>query len=225
KANDRLSAWRDGGTAVKVQLGRNAAVELAVELIRADLTGEVYRQSLRQGDHFVVLGHDRWICHIFDRAELEHRVCIDEFIQLPVAKTEARHNLPVVQSLVTPVTTPRWIKSSTGLVMTLEWMPRSFLWWRYRSASLQKRPRSVWMVEPSSMISETYCAILWAISSSGACLYSVTGASTGTIAASLSTCRKLSPSVRGMLAFISAMIVSVRFSTPAAISTDMPRLT
>src|SRR5271166_3597297 len=71
------------------------------QALAIDLTGEVYRQSLRQGDHFVVLGHDRWICHIFDRAELEHRVCIDEFIQLPVAKTEARHNLPVVQSLVT----------------------------------------------------------------------------------------------------------------------------
>src|SRR5271166_6482912 len=56
--------------------------------------------------------------------------------------------------------TPRWIKSSTRLVMTFGWLPRSFLWWRYLIASLQKRPRSVWMVEPSSMIVGSACGLL-----------------------------------------------------------------
>ena len=111
---------------MEVELGRHAAVELAVELIRADLPGQVDRQRLRQGDHLVVLGDDRGMRDVVDRAEVEHRIAIEKVVERPVAEAEAGDDLSGWRVLRRPVTTPRRMRSSTGLVITLEWTPRSF---------------------------------------------------------------------------------------------------
>ena len=71
QANDRLAPARCGGAAVKVGLSGDAAIELAAELVGADLARQIDDEGLGQRRHFVVLRHHFWIGDILDRPKLK----------------------------------------------------------------------------------------------------------------------------------------------------------
>ena len=57
EANNRLALARLGGAPMEIGLGGDAAIELALVLVGADLAGQVDDESLGQRRHFVVLRH------------------------------------------------------------------------------------------------------------------------------------------------------------------------
>jgi hypothetical protein len=101
QANNRLALAGSGGAAVEIWLRGDAAIELAVELVGADLSGEIDDQSLGQRGHAIVLRHHFRIGHVFDRHELEQRIVMDEFVEPARANAEARDDLARMQRLVT----------------------------------------------------------------------------------------------------------------------------
>jgi hypothetical protein len=102
QANDRLAPARCGGAAVKVGLGGDAAVELALVLVSTDLAGQVDDESLGQRRHFVVLRHHCGIGDILDRPKLKQRVIVQKLIKPTRTDAEAGDDLAGMQSLMAP---------------------------------------------------------------------------------------------------------------------------
>ena len=87
---------------MKLRLGGHAAIELAVELVGADLARQIDDEGLRERRHFVVLRHHRRIGHIFDWPELEQRIVVEKIVEPARADGEARDDLAGMQRLVAP---------------------------------------------------------------------------------------------------------------------------
>ena len=71
---------------------RKAAVELAVEPLRADLSAEVDGEGLGDRDHPWLGGDHRGVADVFDRVEGEALVAADQVVQPPRADRPARHH-------------------------------------------------------------------------------------------------------------------------------------
>jgi hypothetical protein len=102
EADDGFAALRARGAAQELALRRDAAVELARELVDAHLPGQVQRKDLRHRNH-LVLGRDRCrIAHDIDRLEGEQRIAIDHVVQPIAADCEAGDDLAALARLALP---------------------------------------------------------------------------------------------------------------------------
>ena len=81
QANDRLALARSSGAAVKVGLSGDPAIELAAELIGADLARQIDDEGLGQRRHFIVARHNFGISDVLDRPKLKQRVIVQVFIE------------------------------------------------------------------------------------------------------------------------------------------------
>ena len=100
QANDRLALARCGGAAVKVGLSGDAAIELAAELVGADLARQIDDEGLGQRRHFIVLCHHLGIGDVLDRPKLKQRVIVQVFIEPARTDTEAGDDFAGMQSLL-----------------------------------------------------------------------------------------------------------------------------
>ena len=102
QANDRLALARSSGAAVKVGQSGDAAIELAAELVGADLARQIDDEGLGQRRHFIVLCHHLGIGDVLDRPKLKQRVIVQVFIEPARTDTEAGDDLAGMQSLMAP---------------------------------------------------------------------------------------------------------------------------
>ena len=93
EADDRLAALGARRAAQELALRGDAAVELAPELVDADLAGQVDRERLRDRHHPVLRGDRHRMADDVDRLEREQRVAVDEVVQPPAADREAGDDL------------------------------------------------------------------------------------------------------------------------------------
>jgi hypothetical protein len=99
---DGLALFRSRGAAMEIGLGRDAAIELAVKLVGADLAGQINDEGLGQRRHLVIARHDFRIGDVLDRPELEQRIVVQKIVEPAGADAEARDDLAGMQGLVTP---------------------------------------------------------------------------------------------------------------------------
>ena len=92
EADDRLPAGRRERAAVEGRTRRQAAVELAVEPLHADLPAEVDGEGLGDRDHPRLRGDHRGVADVLDRVEGEALVAADQVVQPPRAHRPARHH-------------------------------------------------------------------------------------------------------------------------------------
>src|SRR5262249_12929604 len=99
KADDGLAAFGLGSSAHEGMLGREPAIELALELIDADLTGQIHGKGLGDRDHAIVGRHGAGIAHLFDGLEIKERIVMHEIIELPCPEAVAGDDAIPVQRL------------------------------------------------------------------------------------------------------------------------------
>src|SRR6476646_9433896 len=102
QAHDGLALARSSGAAVKVGQSGDAAIELAAELVGADLARQIDDEGLGQRRHFVVPGHRFRIGDVLDRPKLKQWVIVQVFIVPARTDTEAGDDLAGMQSLMAP---------------------------------------------------------------------------------------------------------------------------
>ena len=99
QADDRLAAGRSRRAPDEAGLRRDAAVELAFELVHAGLARHIHRESLRDRDHAGVGGHLLRVADLVDGQELEQRIAVYEVVEPPRSQAVAGDDLVAVARL------------------------------------------------------------------------------------------------------------------------------
>src|SRR5215831_593315 len=81
KADDGLATGRMSCPADETNLGGHSAVELAFELVDADLAGQIDRKRLCDRNHARLAGHLLGMAHLIDGKEMEAQIIINEVVE------------------------------------------------------------------------------------------------------------------------------------------------
>ena len=210
QGDDRLAALRAGRAADEVHLAADAAVEVVCRCESAH-TWPVRSTSMRRvdGHHAVVLGDQERVVGVLGRVEFEDRVVVRRSRTAARARARSRRSiLPGWMVLRSPVMTPCSTRSITPSENISVWTPRSCLSCRAASTASGMPPMPD--LEGRAVLDQlgdvpadrrSHVGVRLGLASRGS------GSSTSTMASTSLTWRKLSPSVRGMLGFTSAMTI------------------
>src|SRR5215813_15052235 len=125
KADDGLTTAGMSCPADETNLGGHSAVELAFELVDADLACQIDRKGLGDRNHARLAGDLLGMAHLIDWEQLNTRVIVNEVVEPSRSHAIARDNTIAIMRFAVNCHHAGLARSTTPSVMTSLWMPRS----------------------------------------------------------------------------------------------------